>query len=115
MYDQSVMAKNETLLVIIDTNLWISFIISKKFHLLDSVLFSGKVRLLFSRELIEEIRLTILKPKLKKHFGKNALDEMLLAFEPFIDFISVSSKINKCRDPKDDFLLQLAMMVKQII
>ncbi len=33
---------------------------------------------------------------------------MLLAFEPFIDLIDVQSIVTACRDPKDNFLLDLA-------
>lgn len=55
------MQKNKPLKLIIDTNLWISFIISRKQNLLDKLLFSGKARLLFSKELIEEIQQTIIK------------------------------------------------------
>ena len=33
---------------------------------------------------------------------------MLSAFEPFIDLIEVESTVTICRDPKDNFLLELA-------
>jgi uncharacterized protein len=102
------MPKNNPLKIIIDTNLWISFIISNKLNLLDSLLFSEKGRLLFSTELITEIQLTITKPKLKKYFGTNALEEMLSAFEPYIDLVEVETVIIVCRDAKDNFLLALA-------
>jgi putative PIN family toxin of toxin-antitoxin system len=102
------MPKSKYLRLIIDTNLWISFVISNKQHLLDSLLFTEKVRLLFSEELINEIEHTIVKPKLKKYFGSNALEEMLSVFEPFIDLIEVKSRITISRDPNDDFLLALA-------
>ncbi len=109
------MPKSKPLKLIIDTNLWISFIISNKQQLLDPLLFSGKARLLFSTELITELESTITKPKLKKYFRTNALEEMLLAFEPFIDLINVQSIVTICRDPKDNFLLALAKTVKLII
>lgn len=102
------MPKSKSLNLIIDTNLWISFIISKKQGLLDSILFTAKARLLFSEELIIEISQTITKPKLKKYFGLNALEEMLLAFESFIYLVQVKSIVKICRDPKDNFLLALA-------
>ncbi len=102
------MSKNKTLKLIIDTNLWVSFIISKKQNLLDPLLFTGNVRLLFSTELITEIQQTIAKPKLRKYFETNAIEEMFSAFEPFIDLIEVASVITVCRDPKDNFLLALA-------
>jgi putative PIN family toxin of toxin-antitoxin system len=102
------MAKNRPHKLIIDTNLWVSFVISNKLNLLDPILYTKEARLLSSTELISEIQETITKPKLKKYFGANALDEMLLVFDPFIDLIEVKSIITICRDPKDNFLLALA-------
>ena len=102
------MQKNNPLKLIIDTKLWISFIISNKPTLIDPLLFSREARFLFSKELIAEIAQTITKPKLKKYFSTNALKEMLLAFEPFTDLIEVKSAVTHCRDNKDNFLLALA-------
>ena len=64
--------------------------------------------MLFSKELIEEIQQTIIKPKLKNYFGSNALEIMLSVLEPFIDLIEIKSIIKVCRDPKDNFLLALS-------
>lgn len=102
------MLKNKPLRLVIDTNLWISFIISRKYDQLDPLLFSNKARILFSAELIQELKAVISKPRLKKYFTENSLEEMLEVFEPFIDFIDVKSKIKVCRDAQDDFLLALA-------
>jgi hypothetical protein len=102
------MPKSKPLKLSIDTNLWISLVISKKLNQLDLLLYSENAKLLFSIELTQEIETTITKPKLKKYFQGNALDEMLTVFEPFIDFIKIKSKVKLCRDPKDDFLLALA-------
>lgn len=102
------MPKSKPLRLVIDTNLWISFLISKKFGGLDQLLFSQQVRILFSIELIEEIEATISKPKLRKHFSPDSLDEMLNIFDPFIDLVTVKSKVKLCRDPQDDFLISLA-------
>lgn len=102
------MPKNKPLRLIIDTNLWISFIISNKHNLFDSLLFAENARLLFSTELINEIEQTITKPKLRKYFSTMPLEEMLSTFEPFIDLVEVKSNIIICRDAKDNFLLALA-------
>jgi putative PIN family toxin of toxin-antitoxin system len=102
------MPKSKPLKIIIDTNLWVSFIISNKLTILDGLLVSQKISLLFSEELINEIGVTITKPKLKKYFASNGLEEMLIAFEPFIDLIKVRSSVTVCRDPNDNFLLALA-------
>jgi uncharacterized protein len=102
------MPKNKPLKLIIDTNLWVSFIISNKQSLLDPFLYNEEARLLFSTELITEIQETIKKPRLKKYFKTNAIEEMLSTFEPFIDLIQVENIVTDCRDPKDNFLLALA-------
>ena len=49
------MPKNKPLKLIIDINLWVSFIISNKQNLLDTFLYNEGARLLFSAELINEI------------------------------------------------------------
>ena len=83
------MPRSKPLRLIIDTNLWISLIISRKLNQLDPLLYSERAKLLFSIELLHEIEATIAKPKLKKYFPGNALVEMLTVFDPFIDLIKV--------------------------
>jgi len=94
--------------IVIDTNLWVSFIISKSAYKLDNLLLLNSILILFSEDLLDEISMTITKPKLKKYFPGNAIEEMLSAFENYIEFVNVTSKVKVCRDPKDDFLLALA-------
>jgi hypothetical protein len=102
------MPKSKSLRIIIDTNLWISYLLSKKLDQLDELLFSNKCQLLFSLELMQEIEATIKKPKLQRYFDETSLEEMLITFEPIIDLVSVKSNVKVCRDSKDDFLLALA-------
>jgi putative PIN family toxin of toxin-antitoxin system len=103
------MAKSNSLRLIIDTNLWISFLISDRERKLDSLLLFEKIKILFSLELIEELTRTSTYPKLKKYLGPNVAVEMLSNLEPYIDLIEVKSIIQICRDPKDNFLLSLAI------
>mgnify|MGYP001627422790 CR=1 FL=1 len=102
------MLKSKSLRLVIDTNLWISFIISNRFSQLDEILLANNVKILFSAELIAELESTIAKPKLKKYFSKNAFAEMLDVFDDYIELITVTSKVKICRDANDDFLLALA-------
>ncbi len=101
------MQKNKPIKIVIDTNLWISFIISKKLTLLDSILFENNIEILFSQELLTEIEATIKKPKLKKYFTGNELEIMISSFIEHIVLVEVKSTIKLCRDSKDDFLLAL--------
>ena len=56
--------------IIIDTNLWISFLINKDFKKLDDKIKKGKVRLIFSVELIDEFLTVADRSKFRKFFDK---------------------------------------------
>jgi putative PIN family toxin of toxin-antitoxin system len=95
--------------VILDTNLWISFLISKRQKELDVLLESGKLTLIFSQELLEEFLEVSERPKFKIFFKKSDIKTLLTQIETFGELIKVESKINECRDPKDNFLLSLSV------
>ena len=94
--------------VILDTNLWISFLISRKFDFIDDLLIEGKIKLIFSRELIEEFLAVAKRPKFEKYFSDDKVSDLLRFFDKYGKLIEVSSKIMECRDLKDNFLLNLA-------
>ena len=95
--------------VIIDTNLWISFLITKDLKTLDIQVKTGKIRIIFSLELIEEFLSVAHRPKFKKYFSKEDIEQLIDVFEFYGEISQVKSKIELCRDPKDDFLLSLAI------
>ena len=94
--------------VILDTNLWISFLINNDFSRLDRIINDKKVVLLYSQELIEEFIEVARRPKFKKYFDEESLQLLLAKMAARAEFIDVESKINICQDPKDNFLLALA-------
>ncbi len=95
--------------VILDTNLWISFLISKRFDFIDGLLLEGKIKLIFSKELIEEFSTVVRRPKFEKYFTNDNIEDLLRLFDEFGKLIEVSSSIDECRDFKDNFLLSLAI------
>lgn len=95
--------------VILDTNLWISFLISKRQQELDLLLESGAITLIFSAELLEEFLEVSNRPKFKKFFKKSDIEALLSQIDSFGELIKVKSKVDKCRDPKDNFLLNLSI------
>jgi uncharacterized protein len=94
--------------VILDTNLWISFLINNDFSRLDRIINDKKVVLLYSQELIEEFIEVARRPKFKKYFDEESLQLLLAKMAARAEFIDVESKIKICQDPKDNFLLALA-------
>lgn len=95
--------------VILDTNLWISFLISKKFAEIDALITTKEIILIFSDELIEEFIEVVSRPKFEKYFAKNDIEKILDYFNQFGKMTEVTSDIHLCRDHKDNFLLNLAV------
>jgi hypothetical protein len=94
--------------VIIDTNLWISFLLTKNYSKLDDLLSGNKIILLFDQHLISEFIEVAKRPKLKKYFTAADLQKILTFISFHAEFIEVINEVKICRDPKDDFLLALA-------
>lgn len=94
--------------VIIDTNLWISFLLSKNLSALDLFFQDSGITLLFSKELLDEFVGVTSRPKFKKYFSSDDLQDLIANINQHAEFILVSSEVFECRDPKDNFLLSLA-------
>ncbi|NLO03988.1 MAG: putative toxin-antitoxin system toxin component, PIN family [Bacteroidales bacterium] len=95
--------------MIFDTNLWISFLITKDYSFLDKYIENGKARLFFSEELIQEFLTIAKRPKLQKYFTDKDIEHLPHTFDNFGILIKVTSQIKICRDYKDNFLLNLAV------
>ncbi len=94
--------------IVIDTNIWISFLLTKDFSTFDKIISTPNLILLFSGELLEEFIEVASRPKFKKYFSLNDLEELLFQMKTHGEFIIVTSSTNICRDPKDNFLLSLS-------
>lgn len=95
--------------VIIDTNLWISFLITRDLKALDAQIKAGKIKVIFSLELIKEFLTIANRPKFKKYFSTEDIEQLIDLFEFYGELVQVQNKVELCRDPKDDFLLSLAI------
>lgn len=89
--------------------MWISFLISNKLQELDFLLEKGKIRLVFSNELLEEFLTVVRRPKFEKYFSQENLNELFRLFDKYGELTEVAIQITECRDIKDNFLLSLAV------
>lgn len=94
--------------VVIDTNIWISFLLSKEFEAFDKIVSTPNLVLLYSKELLDELVEVARRPKFKKYFAVKDLEELLIQMKKHSEFIEVSITTNFCRDSKDNFLLSLS-------
>lgn len=101
--------QNKISRIVIDTNLWISFLITKDFAKLDEIIFSRNCILIFSPELLEEFLEVAKRPKFRRFFSASDIEEILETIEEYADFINVKTQIEVCRDSKDNFLLSLCI------
>jgi uncharacterized protein len=95
--------------VILDTNLWISFLITRDFGFLDHYIETGKIKLIFSEELFSEFITVTNRPKFRKYFTESDIRNLIEVIDKFGILVQVSTEIHQCRDIKDNFLLSLAI------
>ena len=94
--------------IVIDTNLWISFLLTKRFEFIDKLLESGNAELVFCNELLAELVDVADRPKLRRFFSTEDWVLMFEIIEQYAIYVSVVSSVMLCRDAKDNFLLSLA-------
>jgi putative PIN family toxin of toxin-antitoxin system len=94
--------------IIIDTNWWISFILSKHSIKLPEFFLSEMIDFYFSIELLNEINNTLTYSRSKKRINQIKLQEYISFIEESAVIIDTTSLVPICRDPKDNFLLALA-------
>ncbi len=94
--------------IILDTNLWISFLISKRLKKIDILFKQDNITLIFSQELLDEFTEVARRPKFKKYFSVTDIENLLSLFDTFGEFTEVVSMVDICVDKKDNFLLSLS-------
>ena len=95
--------------LILDTNIWISFIISDRLKYLDNTILRADIQLLFSEELIEEFIIVSRRAKFAEFFKDKDIEKLLRLFRIYGVLYKTKSQIKICRDSKDNFLLSLAI------
>ena len=99
--------KNKSLKVIFDTNVWISFLIGKHLFKIKDLISDNRINIITTEQLFEEIKSVTSRDKLKKYFPKERVDELILFLEAVGEKIEITQTNFICRDPKDNFLLDL--------
>jgi putative PIN family toxin of toxin-antitoxin system len=99
--------------VIIDTNLWISFLIGKRLAFLKSLLTNPQLTFFVCDNLLKEIQHISSKQKIKKYIGDNDVKDTLVLIDRFCEFTVIRQKsVSPVRDIGDLYLLSLADTVQ---
>ncbi len=99
--------QNRKIRVVVDTNIWISFLIGKTIAGLSNAIINNSVQILFSEELFDELIEVLNRPKFRKYFSTEDIYELVSLINTKVEWIKITNHFNDCRDPKDDFLLDL--------
>lgn len=95
--------------VVIDTNIWISYLIGQTLSGLTDHILTERVKILFSEELMAELFEVLQRKKFKKYFTSENIHELIGLIDAKFDCIEVTKQVKACRDEKDNFLLDLCV------
>jgi len=95
--------------VIIDTNIWISFLIGKHLKGLQYYIDSKKVIIVTCHEQFQELNDVFKKPKIRKYISVKQKNEFLDLLVEVSEMIILQTATELCRDPKDNYLISLAI------
>jgi putative PIN family toxin of toxin-antitoxin system len=95
--------------IIIDSNIWISFLIGKNLKGLQNHIDSQNLKIITCNEQLIELSEVFKKPKLKKYFDKEQISDFFELLDESSKCIVISTKTDICRDPKDNYLVSLAI------
>lgn len=94
--------------IIIDTNLWISFLIGKQLANLKDLIVEETIKVIVSEQILEEIITVTQRPKLQKYFSQSKVNELIKFLKITGIYVEIKSEVSICRDAKDNYLLALA-------
>src|ERR1035437_4053547 len=100
---------NKSYKIIVDTNIWISFLIGKNLIGLQNQIDSQFIKIITCNEQLQELSEVFKKPKIKKYFSKEQIVEFFELLDESSENFIISSNSNICRDPKDNYLISLAI------
>jgi uncharacterized protein len=102
------MAKKTPNKVVVDTNIWISFLIGKKIGWLKELFFDRKkINLIICDELLEEIINVAKRKSFRKYFSEEDISEIIFILSSTATFQDVKTEVKICTDEADNFLLGL--------
>lgn len=95
--------------IVIDTNIWISFLLGKSLSKLTDILLNSKIEIFSSEKQIIEIIAVFSKPKLMKYLNESDLQRILYLLNTRTKKVELQEEIDICRDPKDNFIIETAI------
>lgn len=106
------MSSRKSTKVIFDTNIWISFLIGKRLQRIKELIAAQQIIIVLSEQLLLELQVVTRRPKLKKYFPEQKVEELITFLRTVGQIYHPAAANQLSRDPKDNFLLDLAEKAK---
>jgi uncharacterized protein len=100
---------NKSYKIIVDSNIWVSFLIGKNLKGLQNQIDSQFIKIITCNEQLYELSEVFKKPKIKKYFSQEQVIEFFELLDESSENFHIKTKTNICRDPKDNYLVSLAI------
>jgi putative PIN family toxin of toxin-antitoxin system len=94
-------------IIILDSNIWISYVITKQLQTLVALIHKHHLIVLTSENLVEEIQGVLLRPKFKKYLKYSDIKEVIALHLKLCQLMGTQETTNQLTDTKDNFLLDL--------
>ena len=101
--------RNRTWRVVIDTNIWISFLIGKHLAGLHRHIDSGLVEVVTCEAQLRELADVLNRPRIRKYISEVQAETFLDLLCEIALMVEPVQGPTICRDPKDDYLLYMAI------
>lgn len=98
--------------VVIDTNIWISFLIGKRLSGLHRHIDSGRIEVATCGMQLRELAEVLNRPRIRKYIPEAQAEEFIDLLLDVVLMVEPEQGPPLCRDPKDDYLLYTAMAAK---
>ena len=95
--------------IIIDTNIWVSFLMGRILAGLECYIYDNHFQIVSCREQLSELREVLYRSKMERYFSIQQINGVFDLLADYALFIKILSKIDICRDAKDNYLLALAI------
>ena len=98
--------------IVIDTNIWISYLLGSLLQGLDNKIISKEIKIVASSEMLKELAAVLARPKFKEIISYKQIKELFSLIDGYAVIVSPKQKVDVCRDKKDNFLLEVALEAK---
>ena len=92
---------------ILDSNIWISYVITRRLSTLVTLIHNHQVTILTSRPLVDEIHGVLSRPKFRKFIKPADIKEVISLHLKLCRFVVTDETLYPLTDVKDNFLLNL--------